>query len=182
LIKKSNKQGRKFCLVYNLNKKKKLSKTVTWKHFIWLNLSIFAWKFWTIKNVLRGASIYGRIKTFYDISEADILVIDFIMSNNVENWLDSIFQPDYTCFGCASLFNRSPNWNFFHLIFCSILHILIPWIKRLSLYWGYCCHPWSKAVPNSWMFWHFVVRAFTFRPNFFHLIFCSILHTHFCEL
>ena len=68
LIKKSNKQGSKFCLVYNLNKKKKLSKTVTWKHFIWLNLSIFAWKFWTIKNVLRGASIYGRIKTFYDIN------------------------------------------------------------------------------------------------------------------
>jgi hypothetical protein len=24
------------------------------------------------------------------------------MSNNVENWLDSIFQPDYTCFGCES--------------------------------------------------------------------------------
>lgn len=68
LIKKSNKQGSKFCLVYNLNKKKKVVQTVTWKHFIWLNLSIFTWKFWTIKNVLRGASIYGRIKTFYDIN------------------------------------------------------------------------------------------------------------------
>ena len=45
------------------------------------------------------------------------------MSNNVENWLVSIFQPDYMCFGCASLFNRSPNWNFFHLIFCSIFAI-----------------------------------------------------------
>jgi hypothetical protein len=44
------------------------------------------------------------------------------LCSNVENWLDSIFQPDYTCFGCASLFNRSPNWNLFHLIFCSILH------------------------------------------------------------
>jgi hypothetical protein len=36
--------------------------------------------------------------------EAIMLVIDFIMSNNVGNWLDSIFQPDYTCFTVTKIF------------------------------------------------------------------------------
>ena len=47
----------------------------------------------------------------------------------------------------------------------SYTRLLIPWINLLILCWGYYYHSWAKAVPNSWMFWHFVVRAFTFRPR-----------------
>ena len=96
------------------------------------------------------------------------------MSNNVENWLVSIFQPDYTCFCCASLFNRSPNWNFFHLIFCSVLHSLLRAIVLpVTYFW---INTWSFLV--AWVKLYSSIKSFVVRNyRFFHTFEKNILVT-----
>jgi hypothetical protein len=49
-----------------------------------------------------------------------LLTLSWVIMLKID-WF-SFFNQITRVFGCASLFNRSPNWNLFHLIFCSILH------------------------------------------------------------
>jgi hypothetical protein len=58
------------------------------------------------------------------------------------------------------------------LLWSSVTRLVMLRIRRLSHYWGTCCHSCKIAVLNSSTFWHFVLRLLIFRQIKSHT--CSI--------